>query len=243
MDQNILDTPINPTGEGEPEVIKDFLDPKYPELPPAETVPILLALQKLIEGQDSMQAKIDARDDQVQKQLTELYTRLDERDKATQAFQENQKKFVEDAIEGAKSLQINDPAERAKIQAQSRVDLQQRTTAARAHRKLGAVEMKARIMAEPKEMVTSMGEHVLTRGQGGGIQSKILPEKITIGDFYYIFPIGRPVEVPRSVAEALRNKKMDEADGQDLKNLLAGGRKKDEEIVKSFPGFPVRSDA
>lgn len=240
LNREALESKVHPEGRGEDPAVEAYLGPEFEKAPVQDKVSILLELQKITLGQNAILARIEAGDTFLQDQLNVIRVRLDEREKAAEAYEANQQKFIEELFDDMNKLRSTDPEVIAKAQAQAVKDVQGQVTNKKARRTVEGMQMKERLLAEPQETITPTGELVLIR-EGGHPRPKLLPEKIVIGSFHWILEPGIPIKVPQSVAQQYRQRKEVLKENEGIADLLGAGpdkkTKKDTEIAREWSKY------
>lgn len=223
-EQEALNAPINPTGAGEDPAVKALLSPEFETMPNLEALDVALMLQQIIRQQDSILSKIEAGDQRVADQLVRMKARMDEFEQAARAWERDREKFMERVLAKGEQYRIADPEQRARFQAEQMQALRNAHSEAAANLRASRKTLEARLKEEPKETVISPGVPVVYRE--GDVMGKVRldPEIVSIGHLHFRLPPGKQVKVPKSVAERLRERRIEEEEQRQRKELLSAKR-------------------
>lgn len=202
-----LNAPVNPTGEGEDPAVKALIE-KMPTATNLEGLDIALMMQKLIRGQDALLSRMEQRDAEAIKaseELAKIRKAMAKMDKAAKKWETDRQKFIEDVYNEAEKLRMTDK-QREQLQAKEGMNLTEKIQQARAEIAMDKKRYDEIVDNEPKEIITSPGRYV-TVSDGKGMQmAKLLPEEVRIKHRVWVLQPFVPTEVPQSVAEYLRHK-------------------------------------
>jgi hypothetical protein len=210
----ILAKPINPSGEGEPEAIKKLMSPEFEKMSNMDAAQVALLLQEIVRGQNSLLANYE----QTNVQIARIMERQDQADREIAERLEEQKKFVEEVLDRAESIRRTGE-EKDKLIAQGVAQYQEARATAVAKRAAKNIAFREKISKEPKVMVISPGQLVSTMDHGHQV-TKILPEEVRIADMRWVLPPGVPVEVPRTVAGVLEQRRASQIETHKRAELL-----------------------
>ena len=203
-EQEVLDSIINPSGTGEDPAVKAMLADSFAVAPDREAADVMLRIQQLIMGQNSLLQQVADGVADADHRLQQLEARMSKYDEAAQKFETDREKWLEETLaEGRRTLSKYDSLQQAELQAQGGKMMSD--AIAMAHAKSGAdrVEFELMLANQPKETIMSPGKFVSVR-EGESIVSKHIPEEVRIKHKRWVLPIGVPVEVPKLVADVYR---------------------------------------
>jgi hypothetical protein len=188
--REVLASKVNPTGEGEDLVVKEFMQQNLLQEIRAADVPMLMAMDKLQHG-DITEEK--------QRLWGRVRDLLTAREKAAAAFKADEEGFIANAQERGNRL-LKSPEERAKIRARVASEMKTMLSKTSVQRKQRIDQLKD----EPKEKViwpfrTIMRSH---RGQMFPAKESVT---ISIGGLRVRELPGAEVMVPKSIADQIRN--------------------------------------
>jgi hypothetical protein len=101
-----LNSPVNLSGAGEDQVVKDLLSDKFVKGTNAEALEIGMALQQIIRGQSALLENQSAFTDQIAK----LRQRMDEMDKAASRWEQDREGFIQEVLDRAEKLRATGDA-------------------------------------------------------------------------------------------------------------------------------------
>lgn len=211
LEQEQLNRPVDPTGEGESEAVKALLSPEFEQMSNLNASDIALMLQQIIRGQNSLLARIDQTGIEVAK-LKEHQANVDKR--IFEAI-EREKKGIEEVLDRASKLKATG-SERDKIIAKGAQLYTQAVQSARASKATEKLKFEEQIRRMPLEMVISPGIWINTR-EG----MKLIAEEVRIKHKIWALPPGVPVDVPKCVADVLRDRRKSQLETAKRKEVLA----------------------
>jgi len=205
---NTMDKPINLSGAGEDQAIKDLLSDDFLTMSNKEASAIGMALQQIIRGQEMVSSEI-----------AKLNEKVERIDKEALERELAQKKYIQEVLDKAESLKATG-MEKDRLIAQG---LQQHENAMReavAKRVADNLKFMEALKTMPTEQVVSPGV-LVTVSENGQQRSKLIPETISIKTKTWVLPPGKLVEVPKIVADRIRDRRKSEAEQEARKNLLS----------------------
>lgn len=215
-ENEVLSSPINPTGTGEDAPIQELLSPSFAHKSNTEALDIGLALQQLIRGQHSLLENVNT----FGGELVKLRERMDKYDQAAKLWEEDRQGFMDRIEERADKLRIDNPEEKARFRAKAVLKVQEQITQAMAKNTTDAMKFKIDIENQPKETIISPGK-VATVNNNGVIESTLIADVIRIRNYAWELPPGVPVLVPKMVADEFRLRQKIEAEQQERQKLLS----------------------
>ena len=211
--QEILSSPVNPTGEGEDPAVKAFLGTAYDNLPDYRQLPVIKEIFKLLNG-----GVITSEQEQSFNRMGEILKRRHENE---QKFNDNQKLFLENVRDKADGMQL-DLESKARLQARVGQQLGELYAEAKASRQ----SVKQRLDEEPKETVIWPGRFEIINGK-----PTVVPEVVAIETIRYAYPPSSAVQVPASVASRLRDLARGREEQEDRKKLLSADHMREDKVV------------
>lgn len=205
--QETLSHTVNMSGEGEDPAVKALLQ----DLPTAtnlEGLEIALGIQELLRGQRAQGEELA----KVREEMARL-------DAAAKKWEEDRTKFAQQIFDQAEKLRMSE-AQREQLKAREGINLQEATAKARAEMVMDRKRFDEMVDSEPKEIVSSPGRYVTTSDGKGMQMARLLPEEIRIKHRVWVLQPHVPTEVPRSVAQHLRDKHKSEAETQARQKAL-----------------------
>lgn len=214
-EQERLLSPVNLTGEGEDPAIQKLLSPEFLKMTNLDATDVALMLQQIIRGQNSLLTLAKQNSDDIAR----IKSRQDRIDKDLIAREAARKSEIEDILQRAEKLKLTGNA-RDKIIAKGGKMFEKALQEARAGKAADQIKYAQKLAAEPKELVVSPGK-IEMQMQAGRQVAVHLPEEIRIKRKTWVFPPGVPVEVPRSVAQALRDRHASQEETRKRQELLS----------------------
>ena len=211
QEEQILNTPVNPTGEGEPEVVKALMSEEFVQMSNFDATQVALMLQELVRGQQSMISRFE----DTHLQIAKLREHQDEVDKRIHQALESEKKEIADILNRAEKLKESGDRKDRQI-ANGAMIYQNAVAEARARNASDKVKFEQQLAAMPKETVISPGRWEQTR-EG----MKLFDEEVRIKHKVWILPAGQAIEVPKAVADLLRTRRAGQLEQQQRKELLS----------------------
>jgi len=205
----------------EKEILSRAVDPNsslmkavMEELPDAsnvEALRIALALQKEIRGKASLLSRPEA-----SAEVNRLFAQAEKMDKASEQYETDRVRFVEDVLERANHL-TGERLEREKAKGMEVFKTMRAKTAA--ENSVKRLEFMARLNAEPKETVLIPGVERMVK-VGGALRRILEPEVVRIMDVEYVLTPGSH-EVPRTIANALRERRKSQLENEERKKAMS----------------------
>lgn len=219
---------IDPSGEDP--AVEAMLSDQYPAINQKQALEISLALQKLIEGQNSLLERQQRGEQLAAEQIQQLRERADKMDETVRRWEEDREKFISNAYDNANRIKATgDRKER--MEARLASDFQTAVTNARAEMAVDNLRFAEQLEHMPMETIISPG--VLETGVENGQQvQRLVPEVIRIKGRAWILAPGQPVSVPTIVAERVRQKRRSEQETEERKKLLSGNPERGNMILR-----------
>jgi len=217
-----LEKLVNTSGQGEDPAVKALLSDDFVKAPDVEALDVALALQEILRGQKLQEAEI-----------RKLRQQMSEYDKSAQEWNYEREKFVDKMDSAYEKLTLSEE-DRVRLQIQESERIKKETDMARANASMRIKSMKEKILTEPTETVVAPGE-LLTIREGKNFRSVIADTVIRIGQLEWKLPPGKPVDVPKSVANRLREMQLEKEEDIARRSLLDADRDtKDVEIARKW---------
>lgn len=209
-EEAILNAPADTSNE----TIKALLSPEFEKMSNLDASQIALLLQELVRGQTSLLANAQANSIEIAR----LRERQDQADRDIAERLEQQNKFVEEVMDRAEKLKRSGD-EQDKLIANGAQMYQKARQEAVAKRATKNILLRKKINDEEKVMVVSPGQLVTTMDHGQQV-AKIIPEEVRIADMHWVLPPGVPVNVPKTVAGVLEQRRASQIETAKRAELL-----------------------
>ena len=209
-------------GKGEDPVVRDLLSKEFTTASNLDAVQIALALQALIRGQDSLLEQVKQSGEigrKASEEIAHIKEHMDLVDRTLEAYQNDQKKFIQDTLDRAEKLRKTG-TEKDRTVAQAQLELQNEIKMAGARNATDLMNFHAEIENGPKEVIMSPGKLEMVNVQGH-LEAKLFKEEIRIKDRVWILEPGVPTEVPVFVAEALRQRRKTELETKEREATMS----------------------
>ena len=210
FEQEQANRPINPTGEGEVQAVKDLLSPEFEQMSNFDATQIALALQEILRGQKSLLANQDTMGLEIAR-LKEHQDKVDER--IAQA-ESRRNKEIEDILERSSKL-VATGDKKDRIVAKGAQLYQQARQQAVASQSVVKLQFEEQLRLMPKETIVSPGVWIQTReGQ------RLDPEEVRIKHKVWLLQPGVPTEVPKAVGDVIRDRRKSQTQTSQMKQAL-----------------------
>lgn len=196
-DEEVLQSLVNADGTGEDPAVRAMLSDKFVEGSNVEATQIALALQQIIRGQNSLLSN----QDRFAEELNALHRRMDEMDKAAQAWETDRERFIQEQLDKAESLKATG-YDKDKILAKGGQMFTDAVAKARAEHSVELVKFEQQLAAMPKVTIVSGGEIAMVM-ENGQPAVKLMNEVVKIKNHRWVLPVGQPTEVPLVVKQVL----------------------------------------
>jgi hypothetical protein len=207
-----LNASVRIDGAGEHPAVQALMSPEFEKMSNMDASQIALLLQQIVRGQNSLL-------EQNSIQIAQLRERQDQADREIAERFESQQKFINDVLNRAEDLQRTG-IERDKLIAEGVATYQKAKENATANLAAKNLQYAQQLAKEPKVMVISPGQLVTTMEHGQQVV-KIINEEVRIKDKVWRLPIGIPVEVPKSIAEFLSQRRASQTETAKRSELLS----------------------
>lgn len=219
----VLNKKVHPKGEGEDAILRDLNAPEFATNSDAENLPLLLALQRLVRGQDSLLEMVKQQGEEGQRAqaaIARLQERADQQEEAARRWEQDRLKFIEDVTNKADALRETGAAKDAII-AKGALQYQDAVKAATVAASVGRLKFEEDLAHMPKVTVTSPGviENITA---GGQTTPTIVPETVSIKHRTWVLQPGVPTEVPQVVAEVLAHRRKVQKASAERQAVLQG---------------------
>jgi ClpP class serine protease len=205
----ILNAPIDTSNKA----IEALMSPEFEQMSNLNAAQIALIIQQVVRGEMSLVAQ------QNQEQIARIYERQEAIDKRVAEELAANRKFVEDVLDRAERTVKRTGEEHDKLIAQGLAQYEQARQTAVAKRAVKNMQFRQKINSEPKVMVISPGQLVTTMEHGHQV-TKIVAEEVRIADMRWVLPPGIPVEVPKTVAGVLEQRRASQIETAKRAELL-----------------------
>jgi paraquat-inducible protein B len=197
------------------EAIKALMSPEFEQMSNLDAAQVALLLQQIVRGQNSLLANYE----QTNVQIARIMERQDQIDREIAERLESQNKFVEEVLDRAENLKRTGE-ENDKLIAKGVAMYQEARQTAVARRAAKNMAFREQIRTEPKVMVVSPGQLISTMEHGHQV-TKIIPEEVRISDMRWVLPPGLPVEVPKTVAGVLEQRRLSQLETHKRQEMLS----------------------
>lgn len=211
-EREALASPVRLDGQGEHPVVQKLLSPEFEQMSNLDASQIALLLQQLVRGQNSLM-------EQSSTQIAQIRERQDKIDLDVAARFEKQQKFIDDVLNRAEDLQRTG-IERDKLIANGVVTYQKAKETATAQIIAKNLAYEQQLASEEKVTVVSAGQ-LITAMENGQQVARIIPEEVRIRHKVWILPVGRVIEVPKSVADFMEQRRVSQAETSKRQELLS----------------------
>jgi paraquat-inducible protein B len=210
-EKEILNSPPDMSNQ----TVKALMSPEFERMSNLDASQIALMLQEIVRGQNSLLA--NAQQNTVE--IARLRERQDQVDREIAERLASQNKFVEEVLDRAEKLQRTGE-ERDKLIAKGVEQYQEARAKAVASKAAKNLAFRQKINSEPKVTVISPGQLVTTMEMGSQV-AKIIAEEVRIADMRWVLPPGVPVEVPKTVADYLTERRASQLETNQRAELLS----------------------
>ena len=197
------------------QTVKALMSPEFEKMSNLDASQIALMLQEIVRGQNSLLANAQAN----AVEIARIRERQDQIDREIAERLESQNKFVEEVLDRAESLK-RAGEENDKLIAKGLAQYEAARQTAVAKRAVKNMQFREKISKEQKVMVISPGQLVSTMEHGHQV-TKIIPEEVRIADMRWVLPPGIPVEVPRTVAGVLEQRRASQIETHKRQEMLS----------------------
>jgi hypothetical protein len=208
-----LNAPVNMNGVGEDPAVQDLLSDKFVKGTNAEATEIAMALRQIISGQSLLLQNQERQAEEIAK----VRTRMAEMDSAAEKWEKDKTAFLQEVADKADRIRTSNPD---RIIANGALEFQNALVQAKAEQAVDKMKFKEMLNRMPKETVISPGELVTVMESGQQV-SKLYPEMVSIKGYKFVFQPGVPQEVPKAVADALRNRRASQRENAVREELLS----------------------
>ena len=234
--KEILDSTLDSSPDS-PAIVAVMSKEKFREGSNLEAAEIAMALRKLLSGQEIAGEEIA----KIRQQMAKV-------DEDARKWNEDRAKFAEDMRAMGDKLRVTGET-LEKLQAGAIKVAKDAVAEAKAQMPGDRKRFEEILANEPKVDVQSPGKLEVVRGQQGSQQVKIFPEVVKIKHLTWVFPPGKIVSVPKSVANVIENRRRSEQETQERQDVLSGNledkvladrmRKIDEKYKSKTESMPV----
>lgn len=210
FEQEQLNRPIRPDGQGEAAAVKALLSPDFEQMSNLDATNVALMLQEILRGQNSLLARIEDTSIEIAK-LKEHQANVDQQIAETLKRERNE---IEDVLDRASKLKLTGDAKDRTI-ANGVKMYQEAKAQAGAKSASDKLQFEEQLRNMPKETILSPGAWIQTR-EG----MKLIPEEVRIKHRVWHLPPGVPVTVPQCVADVLRDRRKSQMETAKRKELL-----------------------
>lgn len=215
----LLNKPVKDVAENH-QAVRDLMDDSFVTKSDLEVTDITVALRELLRGQKT-----------IGQELHNLRARMDEYDKAAEAFNTDQEKFIQDVFDKAQSLRKTGD-EYDKEVAKGVKMFENEIKVAKAEHVNSRLRFEEELRTMSKVTVTSPGVPELVM-RNGAQTPVMVPEIIRIKHKQWVLQPGIPTEVPKIVADRYQQILEMRRENQELQNAL-GAQMKDTELFKKL---------
>jgi hypothetical protein len=222
---------VNISGQGEDPAVRAMLSDEFVMASDSDAFDVALALQQIMRGQDSILERVNANDARVAKELAFLRKQMVGYDKKSAEYEADRQKFLKEVDDLAEKVRATG-IEKDKLQATGGKMFEEALEKARNERAASLVNFDLELKTMPTEQVVSPGKLEIV-SVGGAPTSRLFPEVIRIKHRQWVLPPGKVVEVPKVVAEVLRQRRATEEEQEERKAILSS-RPEDVVLAKKW---------
>jgi hypothetical protein len=219
----ILNAPIDTSNE----TIKALMSPEFEKMSNLDASQIALLLQELVRGQNSLLANAE----QNSIEIARLRERQDQADRDVAERLASQQKFIEEVLDRAEKIKRTGEAQDRLI-ANGVAEYQKAKVNAVAEIAASNLAFRKKLQSEKKVMVISPGQLVTTMQHGQQV-SQIIPEEIHVKDIHMRLPVGKPIELPETLARLLEDRRRSQEETAKRAELL-GKNLEASELAKAW---------
>lgn len=197
----------------------------HPGLPNQSAFEIGLRLDQILNGMNSVLAKVERQDEEgrlVRDMLERLRERLDKMERAREVWEKQQDEIRQMSVDKSESV---DPELRAQAQAKAARTVQDLTAAIRSNATLERARFIEQCKNGPKVPITATGKLVFASGPQGTIIPTLQPEVIGINGLTWVLQPNRVTQVPQVVADRYMEMKQEQNLLAERKRLLGATTK------------------
>jgi acyl-CoA synthetase (NDP forming) len=210
-----LNRPIDTQGNDPSPVVNALMSDDFLKGSNLDASQIALLLQQLVRGQNSLLANYA----QTHVEIARLREKQDRIDKEIADRLQSQTSEIQNILDRAESLkQTGDQKDRTI--AEGVQEYREAVNLAKASRVSDNLMFEQQIRSMPTEMVTSPGQLITTMENGSQV-AKLIPEEIRIKHKVWLLNPGQQTEVPKCVADALRERRKSQAETAKRAELLS----------------------
>lgn len=206
----ILNAPVDTSNKA----VEALMSPEFEQMSNLNASQIALLLQELIRGQNSLLANAN----QNTIEIARLRERQDQADREIAERLESNQKFIEEVMDRAESLKRSGEAH-DKLIANGVAQYEQAKQQAMAKAAVKNMAFREKLRKEEKVTVVSPGQLITTMENGQQV-AKIMAEEVRVADMRWVLPPGRPVEVPKTIADILEQRKASQLETSQRQALL-----------------------
>lgn len=203
---NTLDALVRTDGVGEDPAVKALLSDDFVKGSNVQALEIASSIQQLVRGMNIMQEKFSD-------QFSKIHKRMDEMDKAAEAWEKDKQKFIEDVLSKSPPTGDKDVAKGVETYRNA-------LNEAKAQVVYDRLSFDKAIASMPTVTVVSPGE-LVTVVEGGRPVNKFMNEVVNIKHRKWVLPVGQAVEVPKLVAEVLNQRRRTQMEQEEREQLLS----------------------
>lgn len=206
---NALQSTVRMDGKGEDPAVKALLSEEFITMKDTEALDIATQLQMIIRGQQLSQ-----------RQFAEMSKRMEKYEENARKFEEDKQAFLDEVRMNAEKLkEVGD--NQHKIMAQGIKKYQDEVKNAKVMAATERLEFSKFLADQPKEMVVSPGNLVMVSGPNGTATPQLMAEEVRIKDKVWVLQPGQLTEVPKIVADIIRQRRFSAEETKQREAALA----------------------
>jgi hypothetical protein len=206
---------LNRPADTSNEAVKALLSPEFERMSNMDAAGIALLLQEIVRGQNSLLARYD----ETNIEIARIREKQEKVDQEIAERLEANKKFIEEVLDRAESLKRTGEAH-DKLVAQGVAAYQQAKINATADIAAKNLMFDQKLASDEKVTVMWPGQLVTTMEHGQQVV-KIIPEEVRIRHRVWVYPPGQAVEVPKTVAQFLDQRRASQQETAKRQELLS----------------------
>jgi hypothetical protein len=223
--QAILDKPVNPTGVGEDQAIKDLLSDKFVGMNDMDAAQIAIAVAKIVRG--VLKEELDGTMGAMQNKIAEM-------EKTAQLANDNIMKYAQDMYNLAEKNRVTDREKVPGLAVKGAELMAKAREEARAAAIIRKAEIDDMVKRAPTIKLMHSG-HEKTVRVGGVKQTIVEPHIIRFEHLTYKLPPNEMVDIPDFIAKAYMEEQEKAKERNKLREVLKDGKNHYGKAIQADP--------
>jgi hypothetical protein len=223
--QAILDKPVNPTGVGEDQAIKDLLSDKFVGMNDMDAAQIAIAVAKIVRG--VLKEELDGTMGAMQNKIAEM-------EKTAQLANDNIMKYAQDMYNLAEKNRVTDREKVPGLEVKGAELMAKAREEARAAAIIRKAEIDDMVKRAPTIKLMHSG-HEKTVRVGGVKQTIVEPHIIRFEHLTYKLPPNEMVDIPDFIAKAYMEEQEKAKERNKLREVLKDGKNHYGKAIQADP--------